>query len=118
MTTLELCEAAGLSRTTVQQWIEAGYLRAENVGLPGGGVRRVFDVGQLERARLLKMLLRKGVRLAQLAGAADLSFDGSAYVVYDGSELRACRDAAAAIDVIARAKRWCSAVDLAAVRQS
>jgi hypothetical protein len=33
-----------------------------------------------------------------------------------GRELRACRDAAAAIAAVARAKRWCSAVDLNAVR--
>ena len=34
----------------------------------------------------------------------------------DGHELRACRDAAAAIAVVVRARRWCSAVDLSAVR--
>jgi hypothetical protein len=63
MTILEFCDAAGICRATLQQWIEAGYLRAENIGLPGGGVRRVFDAGQLERAQLLKALLRKGVSL-------------------------------------------------------
>jgi hypothetical protein len=41
---------------------------------------------------------------------ADLAFDGQAYVVHDGHELRACRDAAAAIAAVVRAKRWCSAV--------
>jgi hypothetical protein len=47
---------------------------------------------------VLKALHRKGVSLGQLV-AADLSFDtGQAYVVYDGHELRACPDAAAAIN--------------------
>jgi DNA-binding transcriptional MerR regulator len=116
MTTTELCESAGLSRSNVQQWLECGLLEAENVGIPGGGVRRIFAPGQLERARLVKALLRKGVSLARLA-AADLSFEASqAYVVYDGRELRACRNAAAAIAAVVQARRWCSAVDLSAVR--
>jgi hypothetical protein len=36
--------------------------------------------------------------------------------VYDRHELRACRDAAAAIATVVRAKRLRSAVDLAAIR--
>jgi hypothetical protein len=115
MTTLELCVAVGICRSTCQNWLEAGLLEAENVGIPGGGVRRIFAPGQLERARMLKMLLRKGVPLAHLAGT-DLAVDGQAYVVYDGRELRACRDATAAIAAVVRAKRWCSAVDLSAIR--
>jgi hypothetical protein len=47
----------------------------------------VFDVGQLQRARLLKILLRKGVKLGQLAGA-DLAFDDQAFIVFDGHGLR------------------------------
>jgi hypothetical protein len=39
-----------------------------------------------------------------------------AYVIFDGIELRACPGAAAAIAVVVRAKRWCSAVDLTAIR--
>jgi DNA-binding transcriptional MerR regulator len=62
MTTVELCEKAGLSRCTINNWLEAGLLEAEKVGNPGGGCRRVFGAGQLERARLVKMLLQKGVR--------------------------------------------------------
>jgi hypothetical protein len=31
---------------------------------------------------------------------ANLALDGQAYVVYDGHELRACRDAAAAIAMV------------------
>jgi hypothetical protein len=86
------------------------------VGIPGGGHRCELAPNQLERARLVKALLRKGVSLARLA-ASDLSFDaGQAYVVYDGQELRACRDAAAAIAAVVRAKRWCSAVDLSVIR--
>jgi hypothetical protein len=72
--------------------------------------------GQLERARVLNALHRKGVSLGQLV-AADLAFDaGQAYVVYDGCELRACRDATAAIAAVVRARRLCSAVDLSAIR--
>jgi hypothetical protein len=81
----------------------------------GGGVRRIFAPGQLERARLVKTLVGKGVPFGQLA-AVDLAFDGQAYLVYDGRELRACRDAAAAIAAVVRARRWCSAVDLTAIR--
>jgi hypothetical protein len=36
--------------------------------------------------------------------------------VYDGHELRACRDAAAAIATVVRAKGQCSVVDLNAIR--
>jgi hypothetical protein len=36
--------------------------------------------------------------------------------VYDGHELLACRDAAAAIAPVVRAKRLCSGVDLSAIR--
>jgi DNA-binding transcriptional MerR regulator len=116
MTTKELCQAVGVGQSALQMWLESGFLQAENIGIPGGGCRRVFAPSQLERARLLKALLRKGVSLGRLA-AADLSFDaGQAYVVYDGHELRACRDATAAIAAVARARRWCSAVDLSAIR--
>ena len=70
------------------------------VGIPGGGHRYEFAPGQLERARVLNALHRKGVSLGQLV-AADLAFyAGQAYVVYDGRELRACRDAAAAIATV------------------
>jgi hypothetical protein len=73
------------------------------VGIPGGGHRFELAQNQLQRARLLKALLRKGVSLARLA-ATDLAFDaGQAYVVYDGRELRACRDATAAIAAVNRA---------------
>jgi hypothetical protein len=48
-------------------------------------------------------------RLAHLAGQA--------FVVFGGHELRACRDAAATIAAVVRARRWCSAIDLAAIRK-
>ena len=65
---------------------------------------------------MIKALHQKGATLAQLA-RSNLKFDsGQAFVVYDGSELRICRDAAAAIATVVRARRPCSAVDLAAIR--
>ena len=113
---LEFCEAAGLSRATITKWLENGLLEAQKVGVPGGGWRREFAAGQLERARLIKMLYQKGVSSAQLS-AADLAFDGQAFVIFDGHNLRACRDAATAISMVTKAKRWCSAIDLSAIRQ-
>ena len=116
VTTRELCESTGLSQYQVQTWLDTGLLEAETIGIPGGGHRYEFAPGQLERARVLNALHRKGVSLGQLV-AADLAFDASqAYVVYDGHELRACRDATAAIAAVVRAKRPCSAVDLSAIR--
>ena len=64
---------------------------------------------------LIKAPHAKGATLAQLA-RANVSLAGQAYVVYDGHELRACRDAAAAIAAVVQAKRPCSAVDLGAIR--
>jgi hypothetical protein len=65
---------------------------------------------------VIKALHKKGATLAQLA-RSNLTFDsGQAFVVYDGNELRACPNAAAAIATVVRAKRPCSAVDLSAIR--
>jgi hypothetical protein len=116
MTTREFCESAGLSQYQVQCWLETGLLEAETVGIPGGGRRFEFAAGQLERARVLKALHQKGVPLGRLA-VAGVSFDsGQAYVVYDGQNLRPCRDATAAITTVVRASRPCSAVDLSSIR--
>ena len=117
MTTTELCDTAGLTPRELQNWIENGLLEpAGMVGRSaGGGVRREFTGDQAERARVLKALHSKGAKLSQLA-RANLAFDGQAYVVFDGHELRACRDAAAAIAAVVRAKYPCSAVDLSAIR--
>ena len=118
MTTNEFCESSRLAPRELRRWLETGLLEAETVGLSGGGHRYEFAPGQLERARVLNALHRKGVSLGQLV-AADLAFDASqAYVVYDGHELRACRDATAAIAAVVRAKRPCSAVDLSAIRMA
>jgi hypothetical protein len=117
MTTTELCASAGLTSRELQNWIDNGLLEADHVGrTAAGGLRREFSPDQAARARVLKTLHTKGVKLSQLA-RANLAFDGQAYVVYDGHELRVCRDAAAAIAMVVRAKRPCSAVDLSAIRK-
>src|SRR5215467_4750074 len=117
MTTTEFCASAGLTPRELQSWLEIGLLEpADMVGrTAGGGLRREFTSDQIERARLIKTLQTKGAKLSQLA-RANLAFDGQTYLVYDGQELRACRDAPAAITAVVRAKRPCSAVDLSAIR--
>jgi hypothetical protein len=70
----------------------------------------------VEFARLIKALQNKGAKLSQLARADLAGLAGKAFVVFDGKEVRACQDAAAAIAAVVRAKCWCSAVDLAAIR--
>ena len=112
----EFAEKAGLSQHQVRTWLESGLLEAQMINDPDGPGQE-FDASQLERARLLKALYAKGVSFAQLSGA-DLAFNGQAFVVFDGNRLRPCRDAAAAINVVCHAKRWCSAVDLSAIRQA
>jgi hypothetical protein len=81
----------------------------------GGGLQREFTADQAERARVLKALHTKGATLSQLARTR-LALAGQACIVYDGHELRAWRDAAAAIAAVVRVKRPCSAVDLSAIR--
>jgi hypothetical protein len=115
MNTTEFCVSARLTSRELQDWLEHGLLEADKVSNPAGGVRREFTADQAARARVLKTLHTKGVKLSQLA-RANLAFDGQAYVIYDGHELRVCRDAAAAITAVVRAKRPCSAVDLNAIR--
>ena len=116
MTTEQLCQSVGLTSRELQSWLESGLLEPEMVGIPAGGRRRDFTADQLERARLIKALHTKGATLSQLA-RANLAFDtGQTYVVFDGRELRACRDAAGAIAAVVRAKRPCSAIDLNAIR--
>jgi hypothetical protein len=114
MTTEEFIEKANLSKHQVRTWLESGLLEAKTVNGPDGPSQE-FDAGQLTRARLLKALYAKGVSFARLSGA-DLAFDEAGYVVFDGNRLRSCRDAAAAINVVCHAKRWCSAVDLRSIR--
>jgi hypothetical protein len=117
MTTLELCESAGVSEYQCRLWLETGLLEAKMGGIPGGGHRLVFTLDQLQRARLLKLLRSKGVSLARLA-TTDLTFGGARYIVDDGARLRACPDAGTAVDAIVRTKGRCAVVDLGAVRQA
>jgi hypothetical protein len=65
---------------------------------------------------LVRALQAKGVELAQLAGR-NLSFPGERFLIFDGSKLHGCPNAEAAIAAAVRAKRWCSAVDLASIRR-
>jgi hypothetical protein len=114
MPSQQFCEKAGLSRHQLRTRLESSLLEAEMVDIPGGARRQEFAPGQLERSASHH---RKSVSFAQMA-AADLPFDDSqAYILYDGRELQTCRDASAAIAAVVRAKRWCSAVGLAAVRR-
>jgi hypothetical protein len=73
--------------------------------IPGGGRRREFTDGQLERARVIKALHATGATLSQLARASLTFDDGQAFVVYDGHELRTCPNTAAAIPTVVRARR-------------
>ena len=78
----------------------------ESAGLSHYQVQTWLDTGLLEAETI-------GIP----GGGRRFEFDaGQAYVVYDGCELRACRDAAAAIAAVVRARRPCSAVDLSAIR--
>ena len=118
MTTQEFCACSGLSSKEFQTWLETGLLKpADMVSKACGGVRREFTADQAERVRVIKKALhQKGATLAQLA-RSNLTFDsGQAFVVYDGHELRARPNAAAAIATVVKAKRPCTAVDLAAIR--
>jgi hypothetical protein len=117
MTTTELCESAGLNPRELQNWLENGLLDAEMVGRTvGGGVRREFTAAQAERARLIKALQNKGAKLSQLARADLADLVGKAFVVFDGNEVRPCRDAQAAIAGVVRVERRCSAIDLSLIR--
>ena len=117
MTTTELCESAGLTPRELQNWIDNGLLDADEMaGRACGGLRWEFTAEQAARARVLKALHNKGMKLSQLARVANLAFDGQAFVVFDGRELLACRDAAAAIATVVKAKQPCRAVDLSAIR--
>jgi DNA-binding transcriptional MerR regulator len=84
MTTEQLCQTTGLTERELRNWIDYGLLNADLVGRDGGGVRREFSQDQVERACLLRALHRKGATLAQLA-RANLTLDGQAFVVYDGT---------------------------------
>jgi hypothetical protein len=110
MTTRELCESAGLTYAELVNWIAAGLLTADRANADGRN--REFAPDQLERARVLKLLHDKGVRLSRLARAR-LDLDG-AFVIFDGAgdSLRACPNAEAAIRTVVAAKRWCCGIEI------
>jgi DNA-binding transcriptional MerR regulator len=64
----QFCEMAGLSKHQVRTWLESGLLEAAMVDVPGKGRRQESDGSQLERARLLKALLQKGVSFCEVVG--------------------------------------------------
>jgi hypothetical protein len=110
MTIQELCEKSGLNPARARIWLETGLI------LPVEGRRREFAVEQVERVRVIRALQDKGVALKLLTGR-NLTFPtDEKFVIFDGRELRACRDAEVAIAAVVRAKCACSAVDLAAIR--
>ena len=116
MTSTELCQSAGLTPRELKSWLDTGLLEPQTVSIPGGGCRYDFTAGQAEHARLIKALHRKGVALSRLARTS-LAFDAEQrFVIFDGQELRACPDAVKAIAVAVRARRWCSVIELAAIR--
>ena len=104
MTMSEFCDRTHLTGAQVYTLRAAGLIRPD------------MPASQVEFARLIKALQNKGAKLSQLARADLAGLVGQAFVVYDGSELRICRDAAAAIAAVVHAKRWCSAIDLSAIR--
>jgi hypothetical protein len=93
-----------------------GRAQPAKVGIRGGGCRRVFAPGQLERARLLKSLLPKGVSLARLA-AADLAFHAAKPT--SSMTAASCTPAGTPqrrLATVVRAKHSCLSVDLLAIR--
>jgi len=98
MTVTQFCSLTDLSASQVTALREAGVISPD------------LPPDQAGRARLIQALKAKGIPLSRLA-AADLAFDaGSAsYAVYDGHQLRTCRDAVPAIGVAGEAPllpRW------------
>ena len=101
-----------MSQGRAENWTESGLI------LPLPGRRREFGDDQVERVLVIRALQDKGVELPLLAGR-NLDFPSSErFVIFDGRELRACRDAETAIAVVARARRACSAVDLGSIRRA
>jgi hypothetical protein len=111
MTSNQFCEAAGLSYAELINWLNAGLLAADRVGLADARCRE-FAPDQLERARVLKLLHDKGVRLSQL-GHSQVNLAGR-FLIFDGvgESLQTCGDAEAAIRAVVAGKRWCCAVEI------
>jgi hypothetical protein len=104
MTLSEFCDRTHLTGAQVNILRAAGLIRSD------------MPASQVEFVRLIKALQSKGATLSLLARADLAGLAGKAFVVFDGSELRACPDAAAAIAAVVHAKRRCSVVDLSAIR--
>ena len=104
MTMSEFCDRTHLTGAQVYSLRAAGLIRPD------------MPASQVEFARLIKALQNQGATLSQLARADLAGLAGKAFVVFDGSEFRACPDAAAAIAAVVHAKRRCSVVDLSAIR--
>jgi MerR HTH family regulatory protein len=112
MTLEQLAKKCGLSSGRAANWTESGLI------LPLPGRRREFGDDQVERVLVIRALQDKGVELAMLAGR-NLTFPNSErFVIFDGRELCVCPDAEAAISIVARARRACIGVDLAAIRRA
>jgi hypothetical protein len=109
MTLEQLAKKSGLSSGRAENWVESGLI------MPVAGRRREFAEDQVIRALVIKTLQAKGVELPRLAGRS-LDFpNNERYIIFDGYQLHGCRDAAEAIAVVARARRACSVVDVAAI---
>ena len=117
MTSQELCTSTGLTRGRLEHLVASGLLETVEPAA-GAGHPREFRADQVERVLLITSLRRKGMTLAKLAGRSLAFPESERFVIFDGHQLRACRDAEAAIAAVVRAKRWCSAVDLAAIRSA
>jgi hypothetical protein len=114
MTTEQFCQSADLTPHELNKWLEIGLVQSALTR--DSGRRREFTTDQLQRVRLLRAIHNKGVTLRQLARADLADLAGKAFVVFDGQEVRACRDVTAAIAAAVRARRWCCVIDLSSLR--
>jgi hypothetical protein len=104
MTIHEFCASTNLTDKQVYTLRDAGLITPD------------MPASQVELARLVKALSQKGVKLSAIARSATPDISRGGFVVYDGHELRTCRDAVTAITTVVKAKRPCRAVDLSAIR--
>lgn len=100
MTICEFCECTNLSYGQVHTLLNTGLISPD------------MPSSQVERARLVKALSEKGVKLSAIARSATVDFDRGSFLVFDGSEVRPYPDARTAISAIVRAKRSCCAVEV------
>jgi hypothetical protein len=88
MTMSEFCNRTRLTGAQVYTLRAAGLIRPD------------MPDSQVEFARLIKALQNKGAKLSQLARADLADLADKAFVSFDGNDVRACRDAAAAIAAV------------------